>query len=402
MSPRLICVSGEDHHLRIPFLLALREHGFEVTAIGTGDPAPFERAGLDYRSFHFDRFINPLADLSAIRTLSRLFADLRPDVVQSFDTKPNLLAPLAARGIGNVPVARTVNGMGWLYSADSPKARVLRPIYLGLNRLTARWTAATVFQNRTDQAFFESHRLVGSGRSELIRGSGADIEAFERAQLTGAPPHALRQALSLGAAPVVITVTRMTRHKGVPTLLEAAALVHQVQPDIRFLLVGPRESEGPLAVTQAEIDRHAPYVIATGPRTDVPSLLALADVFAFPTEYREGLPRVLLEAALAGLPIVTSRMPGCTDIVRDGWSGFLVPLRDPQALADRILSLIRDRRLARQMAGRAAAIVRQELGLKTVAARYAALYGELLNHAPSLRPAEPVGRQSRTAAVTLS
>ena len=110
----------------------------------------------------------------------------------------------------------------------------------------------------------------------------------------------------------MLTVTRLTRQKGIPTLLEAAALVREARPGVRFLLVGPRQSEGPLAIAQSELDRHSAYVTALGPRPDIPALLGLADVFAFPTEYREGVPRALLEAALAGLPIVTTRMPGCS------------------------------------------------------------------------------------------
>jgi glycosyltransferase involved in cell wall biosynthesis len=178
---------------------------------------------------------------------------------------------------------------------------------------------------------------------------------------------------------VVITVTRLTRQKGIPALLQAAALVHRVRPTVRFLLVGPRESEGPLAVTQEEIDRHAPYVVAVGPRSDIPSLLKASDVFAFPTEYREGVPRVLLEAALAGLPIVTTRMPGCSDVVRDGWSGFLVAPRAPHTLASRIITLLDNRAAARTMAVRASEQVRQEFGLDLTIARCAAAYSELLD-----------------------
>jgi glycosyltransferase involved in cell wall biosynthesis len=173
----------------------------------------------------------------------------------------------------------------------------------------------------------------------------------------------------------------MTRQKGIPTLLEAAALVHQHRPGVRFLLVGPRESEGPFAVTQAEIERHAPYVLAVGSRSDVPALLGLADVFAFPTEYFEGVPRALLEAAVAGRPIVTTRMPGCTDVIRDGWNGFLVPPRDPRLMAERILDLLRDRETAAAMGVRAAHLVKTEFNLEITVARYAAVYEDLARRA---------------------
>jgi glycosyltransferase involved in cell wall biosynthesis len=379
LRPHLLYIGGEDHALRIPFMLALRDHGFRVSAAATGDPAPFVRAGIDYYLFRFDRFVNPLADWTALKILSNLLAEVRPELAQSFDTKPNLLVPLAARRVRDVLVVRTINGLGWIYSSRSPAALALRPVYSALHRLAARSMAATIFQNRDDQAFFEHHRMIGSGRNRLIPGSGIDIERFEQAVAAGPSPAELRQALDLGASEIVVTVTRMTRQKGISTLLEAAALVHWERPEVRFLLVGPRQSEGPLAVTQADIDHHAPYVQAIGQRSDIPSLLGVADVFAFPTEYREGVPRALLEAALAGLPIVTTRMPGCCDVVRDGWNGFLVPPRAPRVLAARILDLLRDRQTARVMGARASNLVRQEFGLKLTVARYAAVYAELMD-----------------------
>jgi glycosyltransferase involved in cell wall biosynthesis len=176
----------------------------------------------------------------------------------------------------------------------------------------------------------------------------------------------------------MITVARMTRQKGIPALLEAAALVHKAHPSVRFLLVGPRQSEGPLAVSQADIDRHAPYVVAIGQRSDVPALLAAADIFVFPTEYREGVPRAILEAALSRLPIVATRMPGCYDVVRDGWNGYLVPPRSPRALAARIIDLLGDRQTARTMGRRAAELVNREFNLGIIVDRYVALYQELM------------------------
>ena len=154
-------------------------------------------------------------------------------------------------------VVRTINGLGWIYSSRSFKALALSPVYRNLHRLAARSTAATLFQNREDMAFFERHRLLGKGTRRLIPGSGIDVDKFARARLSGPSRAELRQALGLGDGEVVITVTRLTRQKGIATLLEAAALVHEARPGVRFLLVGPRQSEGPLAISQAEIDRHA-------------------------------------------------------------------------------------------------------------------------------------------------
>ena len=399
MTPHLLYVGGEDHHLRISAMLALRDNGFRVTAASSGDPAPFVQAGLEFRPFHFDRFINPLGDWRALKSLSRLLAELRPDLAQSFDNKPNLMLPLAARSVPDVRIVRTINGRAWLYSSRSPLVLTLRPIYRALHRFAARSTAATTFEIRDDQTFFERHRLLGGKGSELIPGAGIDIDGFERALAMGLSPAQLRQELGLETAEVVITVTRMTRQKGIPALLKAAALVRKARPDVCFLLVGPRQSEGPLAVAQAEIDRHAPYVKALGPRSDVAALLGLADVFAFPTEYREGVPRVLLEAALAGLPIVTTSMPGCCAVIRDGWNGFVVPPRAPHLLASRIIDLLNDRENGRVMANRAAERVRQEFGLKIIVARYTALYAELLRGSTRSQSQKRDASQSGAAAI---
>jgi glycosyltransferase involved in cell wall biosynthesis len=376
----LLLVGGEDHDLRIPFMLALTARGFRVTAAGTGKPDPFSRAGLEFRRFTFNRFVNPLADLMAIKCLAELLKEVRPNLVQSFDTKPNLLVPFAAKGAGDTLVVRTINGLGWIYSSRSPLALALKPVYCTLHRLAARYTDWTVFQNRDDLQFFERHGMSRIDSGQLIAGSGVDVEGFEQKAAGGPTPAMLREALGLGASEIVITVTRMTRQKGIPTLLEAAALVHKVRPQVRFLLVGPRQSEGPLAVPQADIDRHAPYVMAIGRRSDVPALLAAADVFAFPTEYREGVPRAVLEAALSSLPIVATRMPGCCDVVRDGWNGYLVPTRSPGALAAKIVALLSDRETARTMGRRAAELVRHEFNLDSTVNRYAALYRELIRN----------------------
>ena len=128
-----------------------------------------------------------------------------------------------------------------MYSmSSSPMALGLRPVYRALQRLADRWTAVTVFQNRDDLAFFTRHRMVGRGDHVVIPGSGIDVKRFDRAGAGRSSPAALRKTLRLSASEVVITVTRMTRQKGIPTLLDAAALVHQLRPRARFLLVGSR------------------------------------------------------------------------------------------------------------------------------------------------------------------
>lgn len=377
MNPHLVCVGGEDHRLRIPFLMALRERGFRVTAVSSGDGAAFSPHGIPHRRFGFDRFASGSGEWGAVRAVGKLMSELRPDVVQSFDTKPNLLTPLAVRG--QVPVIRTINGLGWTFSSLEPRALALRPIFCGLQWLASFWTATTVFQNRDDRAFFERYRLVGRGKGRLIRSSGIDVDAFATARHRGPSAATMREVLGLQSAEVIIFVGRLTRQKGIPTLLQAVPAIVSERPNARFVLVGPRESEGPFAVAKSDIDRYAPHVVALGPRQDVPALLGMADLFAFPTQYREGIPRVLLEAGLAGLPIVASRMPGCNDVVEDGWNGYLVAPRDADGLASRIIDILSDRASGKIMGGRSIGLVRERFALPWVVDQYCDLYKSVLS-----------------------
>lgn len=377
MTFHLLCVGGEDHALRLPFMAALKARGFSVSAAGTGDPTPFRQQGIAFHSYSFDRFAAGVSHWSTVRHLARLLHEVQPNLVQTFDTKPNLLVPVALRGA--FPVVRTVNGMGWTFSSNGLKALALRPAYRAMQKLAAFWSSATVFQNKDDKEYFSRYRLLGDRLSVLIAGSGIDVGAFESAQANSGSVDRLRAEFGLGDGETILTVSRLTVQKGIHTLLSAVPIVCKQRPNARFLLVGPRQSEGPFAINRAEIDQYAPHVIAPGTRSDIPALLKLADVFAFPTEYREGVPRVLLEAGLAGIPIVTTRMPGCTDVVTEGWNGHLVPARDPQALASRILSLLEDRARARAMGARSIALVRREFDLNVVADSYACLYRQVLN-----------------------
>ena len=390
MTKHVLYVAGEDNRLRIPFFLAMRDLGYRVTAADSGDPAPFRAAGIEHLRFAFDRFIHPAADYRALRTLAAMLREHAPDIAQGYDSKPCLFLPLAAHFAGaDTRIVRTICGRAWVYSSTTPTARAARPVYRAMHRLASRATSATVFEIEDDRRFFEAHRMAGR-RGIVIPagGGGVDVQGFERALAASPSRDEMRRSLGLDAgAEVVITVTRMTRQKGIPTLLKAAEIAHAARPSLRFVLVGPRESEGPLAVPEAEIARHAPYVIATGPRADVPALLRMADVFAFPTEYREGVARVLLEASVAGLPIVSTAMPGCCEVIRDGWNGLIVPVGNPDGLARGVLRLFEDRAAASAMAERADGLTRERFSLDAIAARHKDLYDKLGAPRPGRPPA---------------
>ena len=319
---RVWCLGGVDLDLRIPFFEALRAVGFQVEAVGSGDPVPFANARIPFYPYELSRGLAPYSDARALVQLIRLAKHHRPRIFHGFDMKPSLLAPLTVAVVREGHAVRTVNGLGRLVAGNGV-ASTYRAAYCALQKLVSPWTAMTVFQNNHDRQYFERRGLVRNGATSLIRGSGVDTDAIDRALADREAVGALRQSLGLGDRLVVTCVSRLTRLKGIPVLLEAAARIARHREDVIFLIVGSGDGEGNEGVPLADVEAHAPYVRALGARSDVPTILAVSDIFVLPTQYGEGIPRSLLEAGAAGLAIVTTCVPGCSDVVRDEWNGLL-------------------------------------------------------------------------------
>ena len=325
--PTICLVGGPDVDARQPLIEHLQEH-FDVCALGT-EPAlaaSFAKNGLRYRSYAMTRGVTPLRDLCAVVQLVRIFRVERPRVVHTFDTKPAVWGRFAAK-IARVPVViGTLPGLGSLYATPGRKARLARLAYQPLQTLACRWADMTTFQNHDDAREFERRRVVPRSRTTVIPGSGVRTDVF--APLERETAVRTRVELGVGEALVVVMVSRILRAKGVLDFVAAARAVRAARPETRFLLVGPDDRDSLDALTAAELEQLRESVTWLGPRSDVREILGVSDMFVFPSYYREGVPRVLLEAASMGLPLVAADVPGSRDVVTDGVNGFLVPPRD--------------------------------------------------------------------------
>ena len=376
--PQIWLVGSSDIRLRIPWVDELRRRDFDVTMVGSEPSDPFLAHDIPYHRFSLSRALAPLSDMRSFRELVALFRRHRPAIVHSFDTKPAILASFAALKAG-VPVrVRTLTGMGYVFSSRSPLALGLRPVDVALQAAASRAASMTVFQNRDDQAFFLRLRLARADASTLVPGSGIDTEQLRSRRPPTDALASLRRELGLEDARVVTMVSRLVRTKGVMEFCEAAHIVRKARPDCTFLLVGPLTSEGWQAVSRREVEGN-PDVRWLGPRDDIPALLAISEVFALPTFYREGIPRALLEAAALELPLVSTDMPGCRDVIRDGWNGVLVPPRDAPALARALLRLLEaEPGVLRKMGERSREHVERHFTLEHVLDSYAQIYRRLL------------------------
>jgi glycosyltransferase involved in cell wall biosynthesis len=380
--PRVLIVGGVDVRARIPLMERLRDD-FELVAVGAGPEPAFAGTGFRYVCYAPGQHarVSPLDDARAFFALARIFRTERPRIVHAFDTKAGVWGCLAAR-LAGVPIAvGTVNGLGFLFRRETWRRRLLSTSYQALQALACAASSATVFQNPDDARAFVEAGMAKREKVVLVPGSGVRTDRLDPRRFGPAARARLRGALGIEASDVaVIMVTRVIRSKGVLDLLAAARALRATRPHVRFLLVGAHEPESMDRLSDAELEGLRRELVWTGPRDDVPALLAASDVMAFPSGYGEGIPRVLLEAASMALPIVTTDAPGCREVVEPGVNGLLVPIGDAAALAAAVERLAVDPALRQRFGenARERAIARFDLGV--VAERTRVLYRELLAH----------------------
>jgi len=342
-APTLIYLVTEDWYFcshRLPIARAARDAGWRVvvaTRVGSHG-AGIEAEGFELRALGMRRRrAQPLAELRSLLEIASLYRRERPALVHQVALKPMLYGTLAALLAGVPSVINAVAGLGFVFSSESPRARLLRPLVrVAYRALLARRRVRVIVQNVDDAA--EISRLgVPESRIALIPGSGVDVRRFAPAPEP--------------AGPVVATlVARMLRDKGVVELVEAARLLRALQAPIVVRLVGPPDPENPASIEPERIrawEREGLVQWCPGTR-DVPGVWRDSHVGVLPS-YREGLPKSLLEAAACGRALVATDVPGCREVVVHGETGLLVPPRDPRALADALQRLAEDAALRRRL-----------------------------------------------------
>ena len=345
--------------------------GYEVVIVARerSHSERIRRAGLRFIGLEFERrSIHPLIELRQLREIIALYRRERPDIVHQVSPKPILYGTSAALLTGVPAIVNAPVGMGYIFSSGDLCARLLRPFVRVAYRLLANpRRSRVVFENRDDLKNFVQWGAVRADDAVLIRGAGVDLDRF-------------RPCVRTNPVPVVALVARMLRDKGINEFIAAAHLLHQQGVAARFLLVGAPDPMNPTSISLATLkDWHGRQGIEwLGWREDIAALLGEIDVMCLPS-YREGLPKSLIEAAAAGLPIVTTDTPGCREVVRDGENGFLVPVRDVRQLAGALGRLVGDRELRERRGRRGAEIAAAEFGSGRVIAETLGLYRELLS-----------------------
>jgi glycosyltransferase involved in cell wall biosynthesis len=333
---KIIEITNVDFSLRhfvLPLMRAIRARGHEVVGACAEGPLLDDVRAEGFRviPIPFVRRLSPLAHLRAFRSLIAILRAEKPDIVHAHMPISGFLARLAARVAGVPKVAYTCHGFLFNHASSSLPRR-------GLSFLM-EWVAARVtdvFLTVSEAEARDARRLHIAARAEAVR-NGRDPAVFR-------PDPGMRDRVraELGVPRdrvVIIAVSRLVWHKGYP---ELAAAMRSV-PEAELWVVGERLDSDRGADMEALL-RGAGLgyrLRMLGYRTDIPALMAAADIFTLPSRF-EGLPMSVIEAMLTGLPVVATNVRGPAEQVVDGVTGLSVPAGDPTALGAALGRLVRD------------------------------------------------------------
>ena len=357
---------------RLPLAARARAAGFDVHVAVPHDDAAvatISAAGITCHDVPLRRGGRGLVgELRLLGAYWRLVGALRPDLLHAVTMKPVLYGGFVAR-LRRVPaVVHAVTGLGYLFLIDGAAAALQRTLVLALYRFAlGHRNVRAIFQNPDDLALFTAQRVVRPGTDVMIRGCGVDLDRYPAAPELPEPV-------------VVLFPARIIGDKGVREFVNAARLLRERGSDAIFRIAGRLDPDNPTDVGAETVRRWQSegWIEWHGFLADMAAAFAACHVVCLPS-YREGLPRVLIEAAASARPIVTTDVPGCREVVADGDNGFLVPARDAAAVAEALARLIDDADLRRRMGTaarrRAAAEFSESLFVEQSVAAWRAVLG---------------------------
>ncbi len=350
---------------RLPLAIEAKNRGYKVAIIATNTGRFRELEDLGFQLFDLRMGrsgTNPFKELFFILKLIIYLNRIKPTVIHNVTLKMSIYSTLATRFVHKAKVINAISGMGYTFTADR-KTKFKRIITLLMKLAFYNRQCSFIFQNPDDLNDFHTQNFDQGNSLFLIKGAGIDLDKFKYLERNG------RQIVTF------ILTARMLKDKGIKEFITASKIISHKYPNTRFMLVGDIDLENPASFREDELlnELSGTNIQWLGPRDDILELLQDADVMVFPS-YREGLPKSLIEAAAVGLPIITTDTVGCRECVDDGINGFLVPVGNPNRLADKMAELIDDPLLMKEM-GKASRIkAEREFSLKMVIEKTFALY----------------------------
>jgi len=333
---------GSDfYEARLSYAKFLQTKGYRVFALVPNDSFVqlIEKEGIETFSYDFSRKNKGLFQLfSLAKVFNKIFKENEIDIVHSYRFQPNLLNALANM-FSKRKVMLHITGLGLAFSNRSAKYLLLRFISQLIFQFKFLIADTVVFQNDNDfgDLWFNN---IWKKKAKVVEGSGVDISHFRN---TGIDRNAIREEMNARYKDIVfICTTRLLWEKGIKEMIDAFLILQKEGLPIKLWIVGWSDHDNPRHVEQSYIDQFSNHEVIKflGHRSDVKQLSASADVCLYPSYYREGIPRAILEALSMGLPIITTKMPGCNLTVIENKNGFLIEPYSVSAIVDSVRKMV--------------------------------------------------------------
>ncbi len=307
--------------------------GYTVYAIGN-EPEErwshkFSENNIVYKQAHISRNgINPLSDVKTFLSLRKILKEIKPDKIFAYQAKTVIYGSLAAASLRIKEIYSLIAGCGSVFISQKFLSKFLRVVMKIEYRAALKYNKKVFFQNMDDVLLFSSLKIIPKEKTVIINGSGVDVEKFAVKPL---PDNF-----------TFLSICRLIKDKGIVEYLEAARIVKEQFPEVKFMLVGPFDTNAS-SLTYDELDVYLKDNVVEyhGEQSDVIPFIEQSSVFVLPS-YREGTPKTVLEAMSCGRTIITTDVPGCKETVVNGINGLLVPVKDVSSLVNAMIHLIKN------------------------------------------------------------
>lgn len=328
---KVIIIYNAAHHVLLfkkELIDTIKKNGFQIIVLASKDDY-VEKLKVIVDEFHEIKLdssgINPFKDSYLIYQLYTLIKKIKPYAIFNFTIKPVIYGTLAAKLAKGIPVVNTITGLGTAFLSEGLANKVAKFLY----KYTFNNSHLIFFQNPDDQKFFKEINIIKKDNTQLIPGSGVDLEKFK--------PVIKTKSDNIK----ILFIGRIIADKGIYELIEAASIIKKEYSNITFILLGMVGVKNRTSITKNEVDdwvdngliEYIPF------KDDVRNFISDSDLIVLPS-YREGTPKTLLEAASMGRPIIATDVPGCREVVIHEKNGFLCQVKNPESLGNGIKRFI--------------------------------------------------------------
>jgi glycosyltransferase involved in cell wall biosynthesis len=352
---------------RLPIALATIKQGYEVHVACeiTDKKTMLESLGLIVHPLTLSR--SGTGIFSEFKTLKQLFTIIKlvgPDITHSITIKPVLYGNIISRLLRVPTRVASISGLGYVFIASGIKAKFFRVFIALLYRSALSDAKTVIFQNSSDRDVLKKLRAIKPEQELFIRGSGVDLSLYP---VLPEPKDKL----------VVMLVARLLIDKGVYEFVKAAEIIKAQVDNVRMVLVGSPDPGNPSSVTMLKIKSwvDADIIEYWGHSSEVATTMSKSNVIVLPS-YREGLPKVLIEAAACGRAVVTTDVPGCRDAIEPNETGLLVDVKSASSLASGVLILINNDNLRYKFAKNARKLAERDFNINDVVSMHLSIYSK--------------------------